>query len=129
MIGLKCAFIRYKLQIGIYFFSYMRTLHKYSFSLFANNTHSPALFLYLFLTVELIFFHFWINIHTYQKNAPPRTQNGLLNDDNPKQGLVGGCPAPLNPRYLHEAFSVQLSHQSDYKLISWLHVNIATVIF
>ncbi len=78
VIGLKCAFICHKLQIGIDFF--LTCTH-------CTNIVSPALFLYLFLTVELIFFHFWINIHTYQKNAPPRTQNELLDDDNPKQGL------------------------------------------
>ncbi len=87
VIGLKCAFICHELQIGIDFF--LTCTH-------CTNIVSPALFLYLFLTVELIFFHFWINIHTYQKNAPPRTQNELLDDDYPKQGLVGGCPAPLN---------------------------------
>ncbi len=35
-------------------------------------------------------------IFTMQKNAPPRAQNMLLDDENLKQGLVGGCPAPHN---------------------------------
>ncbi len=48
MIGLMCAFICHKLQIGIFIFSDMRTLHKYSLSVFAHNNHSLALFLYLF---------------------------------------------------------------------------------
>ncbi len=31
-----------------------------------------------------------------QKNTPPSAQNGLLVVESPKQGLVGGCPAPLH---------------------------------
>ncbi len=30
-------------------------------------------------------------------------------------------------RCLHEAFSVRLSHQSNYQRIIWLHVNVASV--
>ncbi len=99
-----CAFMLQASNQNI-FFSDMRTLHKYILSLFAHNNPSPALFIYLFLTAEIIFFHFCIKIgyssavlviFITQKNAPARAQNGLPDDENPKQGLVGGCPAPLN---------------------------------
>ena len=36
------------------------------------------------------------HIYHAKKKAPPRAQNGLPVDENPKQGLVGGCPAPLH---------------------------------
>ncbi len=52
----------------VFCFFYMRTLHK-----------SAVLFIFI-----------------RQKNVPPCTHNGLPVAENLKQGLVGGCPAPLH---------------------------------
>jgi len=38
------------------------------------------------------------------KNVPSSAQNKVSVDDSPKQGLVGGCPAPLPRRLVEDEF-------------------------
>ncbi len=52
-------------------------------------------------------------------NHPLQSDRNVFSDRNQSDRL----------RCLHEGFSVQLSRQSDYKWITWLHVNVANVCY
>ncbi len=100
---LMCTFMSQASNWNSFF--YMRTLHKYRVSPCLHITTHIRL-LYLFLTTELIFINFWINIHINRCAVPccsylsrkkmplhaPKTSRPWMRI----QGLVGHCPAPLH---------------------------------
>ncbi len=119
VIGLMCAFICHKIQIGIYVF--LTCIHCTNIVSHCLHIITTLLFLYLFLTAELIFFHFSIGFQSYRVftctlNRIRKWINHPLRSDRAQSDRL---------RCLHEAFSARLSRQSDYKRIICLHVNVA----